>query len=263
MPGVSAPWGSWYRDPMRRPSLVSAVLFAGALVAGCQSSSVQGLTNRFGDCTFAPHAVCTGQNLAALTLDGSDLTGADFSGSDLSHADLRGVILRDANLKDADLVGADLSDADLRNANLSGAALFTARLDRADWTGSNRTGTRFCQTRLPDGTMSACRDLESFVPPAPTKPPAIETFTVHRPLRCLDDGVGEGFEVDWKVVRASNVAFLIDDIRSTSASGNGGIQRLPMQCDNRQHVVTLQAFGSSPPPATQSLTVALAPAPGP
>ena len=248
---------------MRRPSLASAVLLVGALVAGCQSSSGQGLSNRFGDCTFAPNAVCTGQNLAALTLDGSDLTGADFSGSDLSHADLRNVILRDANLKDANLAGADLSGADLRNANLSGATLFTARLDRADWTGSNRTGTRYCQTKLPDGTMSTCRDLESSVPIAPAQPPAIETFTVHRPLRCLADGVGEGFEVDWKVVRASNVAFLIDNIRASTASGNGGIQRLPMQCDNRRHVVTLQAFGSSPPPATQSLTVSLAPASGP
>ena len=248
---------------MRRPSLASAVLLVGALVVGCQSSSGQGLSNRFGDCTFAPNAVCTGQNLAALTLDGSDLTGADFSGSDLSHADLRNVILRDANLKDANLAGADLSGADLRNANLSGATLFTARLDRADWTGSNRTGTRYCQTKLPDGTMSTCRDLESSVPIAPAQPPAIETFTVHRPLRCLADGVGEGFEVDWKVVRASNVAFSIDNIRASTASGNGGIQRLPMQCDNRRHVVTLQAFGSSPPPATQSFTVSLAPASGP
>lgn len=251
-----------YRDTMRRPGIATAVVFAGALLVGCQSSSGQGLSNRFGDCTFAPHAVCTGQNLAALTLNGSDLTGADFSGSDLNHADLRNVILRNANLKDANLVGADLSHADLRNANLSGAALFTTRLDNADWTGSNRTGTRFCQTRMPDGTMSACPDLESSVPVAPVAPPSIEVFAIHRPLRCLDDGVGEGFEVDWKVRRASNVAFLIDDIRATTASGNGGVQRLPMKCDNRQHVVKLQAFGSSPPPASKSLTVALAPATG-
>jgi hypothetical protein len=251
-----------YRDTMRRPGIASAVLLAGALVVGCQSSSGQGLSNRFGDCTFAPHAVCTGQNLAALTLDGSDLTGADFSGSDFSHADLRNVILRNANLKDANLVGADLSHADLRNANLSGAALFTTRLDNADWTGSNRTGARFCQTRMPDGTMSACPDLESIAPPAQPKPPAIEVFAVHRPLRCLDDGVGEGFEVDWKTLRASNVAFLIDDIRASTASGNGGVQRLPMKCDNRQHVVVLQAFGSTPPLASKSLTVSLAPPPG-
>ncbi len=251
-----------YRDTMRRPGIASAVLLAGALVVGCQSSSGQGLSNRFGDCTFAPHAVCTGQNLASLTLDGSDLTGADFSGSDFSHADLRHVILRGANLKDVNFSEADLSDSDLRNANLSGAALFSARLDRANWTGANRTGTRYCLTRLPDGGLSDCRELESIAPPAQPKPPAIEVFAVHRPLRCLDDGVGEGFEVDWKTLRASNVAFLIDDIRATTASGNGGVQRLPMKCDNRQHVVVLQAFGSTPPLASKSLTVSLAPPPG-
>ena len=251
-----------YRDTMRRPGIASAVLLAGALLVGCQSSSSQGLSNRFGDCTLAPHAVCTGQNLAALTLDGSDLTGADFSGSDLSHADLRHVILRDANLTNVNFSEADLSDSDLRNANLSGAALFSARLDRVDWTGANRTGTRYCLTRLPDGGMSNCQELESIAPPAPPKPPEIEVFAVHRPKRCLDDAVGQGFEVDWKTLRASTVAFVIDDIRAASASGNGGIQRLPMKCDNRQHVVTLQAFGSTPPPASKSLTVAVPPPSG-
>ena len=252
-----------YRDTVRRPGIASALLLVGALLAGCQSSNGQALSNRFGDCTFAPHAVCTGQNLGALSLDGSDLTGADFSGSDLSYADLRDVVLRDANLKDTNLAGADLSRADLRNANLSGAALFTTRLDNADWTGSNRTGTRYCQTKLPDGTMSACPDLDPTGPAPSAEPPSIVVFALHRPLRCLDDGVGQGFEVDYKVRRSSNVAFLIDDIRAATGSGGGGIQRLPMKCDNREHVVTLQAFGASPPPATSSLTVSLAPAAGP
>lgn len=248
---------------MRRAGIASAVLLAAALVAGCQSSSGQGLSNRFGDCTFAPHVVCTGQNLGALTLDGSDLTGANFSGSDLSYSDLRNVILRNANLMNTNLVGADLSRADLRNANLSGATLFITRLDNADWTGSNRTGIRFCQTKLPDGSMSACPGLDPTGPAAPGQPASIDVFAIHRPLRCLDDGAGQGFEVDWKVRHASNVAFLIDDIRATTGSGSGGIQRIPMRCDNRQHVVTLQAFASSPPPATKSLTVSLPPVPGP
>ncbi len=231
-----------------------------AVSAGCQGSDGPSLSNRFGDCTFEPRAVCTNQNLAALSLNGMDLTGADFSDSDMNHADLRNTILRDAKLRNVNLVGVDLTGADLRGADLSGAAIFIARLENADWTGSNQTGTRFCETVLPDATMSTCPELTQRTPTAAVRPPSIARFAVHQPLKCLDDGIGQGFEVDWEVRRADNVAFLIDGIRASSASGNRGVQRLPMKCDNRSHLITIQAFGASPPPASKSFSVALKPA---
>lgn len=240
---------------VRHACAIAAVV----VTAGCQSSGGASLSDRFGDCTIRPRTVCTNQNLAALSLNGSDLTGADFTDSDMNHADLHNAILRDAKLVNANLVGVDLTGADLRGADLSGAALFIARLEKADWANSIRTGTRFCETVLPDGTMSDCPELNPSVPIVAPKPPSIEVFAVHRPLRCLDDGIGQGFEMDWKVRRATNVAFLIDDIRASTASGSHGVQRLPIKCDNGSHVVTIQAFGATPPPALKSVTVAVGP----
>jgi Uncharacterized low-complexity proteins len=243
---------------MRRSVFATLVIAAMTLAAGCSSSSPT-LSNRYGDCTFEPHTVCRNQNLTSLSLEFSDLTGADFSGSDFTHTDLRNAILRNAKLVGTILTKADLNRADLRGADLSGSRMFSTRLDNADWTGSNRTDIHYCQTVLPDGTLSTCKLLD--VPVAgPTDPPAIATFEMHRPVQCLNDGIGEGVEVDWKVEHSTNVVFLIDDVRASDAQGTSGVKRLPVPCDRKTHRLTIQAFGAAPPIATQSFTMSIAPA---
>ena len=242
---------------MRRPGFAIVAVVAMAVSASCQGSST-GLSNRFGGCTFEPHTVCRGQDLASLSLEFSDLTGADFSNSSLNHSDLRHAMLRDAKLVNVNFGKADLTGADLRGADLSGAVLFQARLDNANWDGSTRTGARFCQTVLPDGRLSTCEALDSVVG-APVAPPAVVEFRLHQPVRCLNDGVGEGVEVDWRVQRSSSVAFLVDDVRAGDATGSHGIKRVPVQCDNTRHRLTIQAFGAVPPVAARSLTMSLAP----
>ena len=77
----------------------------------------------------------------------------------------------------------------------------------------------------------------------------------HEPVKCLDDGVGQGVEVDWAVQHADTVAFLVDGLRSSSATGSGGVKRLPMPCDGKRRTVTILAFGATPPPAQESFPV--------
>ena len=243
---------------MRRSLFATLVIAAMTIAASCSSSSAA-LSNRYGDCTFKPHTVCRNQNLTSLSLEFSDLTGADFSGSDFTHTDLRNAILRNAKLVGTILTRADLNRADLRGADLSGSRMFSTRLDNADWTGSNRTDIQFCTTVLPDGTLSTCKLLDVTVPGS-SVPPAIATFEMHQPARCLNDGIGEGVEVDWKVKHSTNVVFLIDDVRASDAQGTGGIKRLPVPCDSKTHRLTLQAFGAVPPVATKSFTTSVKPA---
>ena len=240
---------------MRRSWFAAVTVAAVIALTSCQNSNPT-LTNHFGDCTFAPHAVCRNQNLGALNLESMDLTGMDLSGSDLTDSDLHGAILRNATLVGTNLSAVNLSGADLRGANLTNAALFRARLDRADWAGSNRTGVRYCQTLLPDSAVSDCKELAVAGHVGPLDPPKIVTFAPHEPVKCLDDGVGQGVEVDWAVQHADTVAFLVDGLRSSSATGSGGVKRLPMPCDGKRRTVTILAFGATPPPAQESFPVA-------
>lgn len=242
---------------MRRSVFATLVIAAMTLAAGCSSSSAT-LSNRYGDCTFKPHTVCRNQNLTSLSLEFSDLTGADFTGSDFTHTDLRNAILKGAKLVGAILTQTDLNRADLRGADLSGATLFSSRLDNADWAGSNRAGIRYCLTVLPDGSLSTCKAL-TITAPISSKPPVIARFEPHRPVRCFNDGIGEGVEVAWKIRNSLNVVFLIDDIRASDAQGTHGIKRLPVPCDRKPHRVTIQAFGAAPPIATQSFTMSVGP----
>ena len=223
-------------------------------MTSCQNSSPT-LENHFGDCTFAPHAVCRNQNLGAVDLEALDLTGIDLSGSDLTDSNMHRTILRNATLVGTNLSAVNLSGADLRGANLTDAALFRARLDRADWAGSVRTGVRYCQTLLPDSTVSDCKELEVVGHIGPLIPPTIVNFAPHEPQKCFNDGVGQGIEVEWSVQNADTVAFLVDGLRASSATGSGGIKRLPMPCDGKQRTVTILAFGSTPPPARSTFSV--------
>jgi hypothetical protein len=191
-------------------------------------------------------------------LESSDLTGADLSGSDMTGTDLRRAILRDAKLVGTNLSAVDLTGADLRGADLSGATLFRAHLENADWTGSDRSGVGYCETFFPDGTVSDCKDLEQKGSSGPTPRPAIVTFEPSRPFTCLDDAIGQGVEVNWKVRNSTTVAFLVDGVGATTATGTHGIQRIPAECDGAVHTFTIQAFGPVPPLATESFTRSVA-----
>ena len=239
---------------MRRSWFAIVAVAAAVAMTGCQNSSPT-VANRFGDCTFAPHAVCRDQNLGAVNLEAMDLTGIDLSGSDLTDADMHHVILRNATLVGTNLSAANLSGADLRGANLTKAALFRARLDRADWAGSLRTGVRLCQTLLPDSTVSDCKELEVSGHIGPLIPPTIVRFAPHEPAKCLDDGVGQGVEVEWSVQHADTVTFLVDGLRASSATRTSGVKRLPMPCDGKQRTVTILAFGATPPPAQSTFSL--------
>lgn len=243
---------------MRRRGLAILVMVAWVLV-GCESSQPT-LENRVGDCTFRPHTVCRNQDLSSLVLQNSDLTGADFSGSKFNNTDLRNSILRDAKFVKADLGATDLTNADLRGADLSGALLFRVVFDGANWAGSNRAGAQYCDTVLPDGSLSTCQILNTTgAPPPVLRPPAVLQFRLHRPVRCLKDALGEGVELDWSVAKATSVSFLRNDVRVADGSGSSGIKRIPVPCDRKSYRLTIQAFGAAPPVASRSVTVALEP----
>ena len=230
------------------------------VVGGCGSAGSQ-LSNRFGDCTFDPNARCTNQDLAAVTIPATDLTGADFSGSDFRRADLRYTILRNAKLVGTDLSEADLTGSDLRGADLSGAVLFSTSFNNVQWDGSNRSGARYCETLLPDGSVSDCVALDVKVPTGAVSPPSVVSFRPRSPVRCFNDAAGEGIEVDWVLRDATSAGFLIDDIQASSAIGSHGIKRIPFPCDRRKHKVTIQAFGAVPPLASSSFSMSLGPGP--
>jgi hypothetical protein len=173
-----------------------------------------------------------------------------MSGTDLSNA-----ILRDAKLVGTNLSGVDLTNADLRGADLSGATLFRAHFEDADWTGANRANVRLCETFFPDGTVSDCKDLEVAGGTGQTPPPSVTTFAPTLPAACLNDALGQGLEVAWKVRNANTVSFLVDDVRATTAAGTHGVKRVPVPCDGQRHRFTLQAFGTVPPIATRSFSV--------
>lgn len=228
------------------------------ILVACTTSN-DAVSNDFGNCTFEPGAQCPNQDLVAVTAAESDLRGADLSGSNFEGADLRNSDLRDANLSDTVLVGVDLTGADLRGADLSRAKVFEATFDSADWVGSTRTGTRYCHTILPDGGVSDCPELDGVVVPFDETPPEVVRLAAARPEGCKDDFVGEGIEVDWEVLRADYVVFLVDDVQVAASSGKRGVKRLPFTCDGKPHRVTIQAFGIVSEIGTSTITVAVDP----
>lgn len=248
---------------MRRTRFVVVAAVLVVLVAAACGSSKREFSNRIGECTFEPHAVCPNQDLTAVNAVSGDLTGADFSGADLTGADLHDATLRDVKFTGTDLTKADLTGADLRGADLSDATLFRASLLQADWGGSNRAGMKVCQTILPDGSVSDCPTLSNpgiGLTPTTQPPPTVVRFAPHRPVRCLVDAIGEGIEVDWKVRNASSVTFAVDEDRVSTSSGvSGGIKRIPFPCDDARHTVSIQAFGSTAF-AERDFTLSVAPA---
>ena len=244
-----------YRPAMRSGALAGLLVVVALVVAGCGGSQDL-LTNEFGGCTFEPHTKCPGMDLAGVVVSESDLRGADFVGANLEGADFRQADLRDANLAGADLTHADFTRADLRGADMSDAILTSATFEHADWVGSNRSSARLCKTILPEGTASGCKVLDVPVPVDRT-PASIVEFAPVRPVACIDDFVGDGIMVEWKIAHSDSAVFLVDDIQATSAQGTGGSQRVPIACDGNEHTVTIQALGGVPPVATASFTVTL------
>jgi Pentapeptide repeats (8 copies) len=236
---------------LRRAGLIVVTL----AVVGCSSSNGI-LTNEFAGCTFEPHTNCAGLDLAGVIVAESDLRGANFAGANLEGADLRRADLRDANLKGADLTHADLTRADLRGADMSDAILTSVRFEHADWVGSNRSGARLCKTVLPDGGVSACKVLDVHVQVDQT-PASIVKFAAAPPVVCIDDFVGDGIMVDWRIAHAQSAVFLVDDIQASSAQGTKGRQRIPFLCDGAPHTVTIQALGEVSPVASRTFTVSL------
>jgi hypothetical protein len=242
---------------MRRARIACAVLAVGLLAAGCGSSGRE-ISDRYGECTFRPRAVCPNQDLSSIAASNSNLNGADLSGTNLTGADLRDVSFRGANLAKAVLNGADLTGADLRNANLSGAALVGTTLDQADLSDTNQTGVTFCNTVMPDGTVTDCKLVTSAERPTKADPPPrVLTARARRPVRCIVDGIGDGLEIDYSVKYAQSVLFSVDGVRASVSNGQIGIQRIPFPCDGHPHRVQVQAFGRTPPVASRSFTVSV------
>ncbi len=241
---------------LRRAGLIAVTL----VVVGCSSSHAI-LTNEFAGCTFEPHTNCSGLDLAGVIVSQSDLRAASFAGANLEGADFRQADLRGADLKGADLTHADLTRADLRGADMSDAILTSARFEHASWVGSNRSGARLCKTVLPGGAVSACKVLDVHVQVDQT-PASIVKFAAVPPVACIDDFVGDGIIVDWRIAHAQSAVFLVDDIQASSAQGTKGRQRIPFPCDGSPHTVTIQALGEVPPVASDTFTLSLdAPAP--
>ncbi len=84
-----------------------------------------------------------------LDLSNTALPGANLSAAFLPWANLRGADLRGATLRWANLSKASLTGADLRGANLHGVNLYKADLGEAIL-----SGTKFCNTIMPDGTIN-------------------------------------------------------------------------------------------------------------
>jgi uncharacterized protein YjbI with pentapeptide repeats len=131
-------------------------------------------------------------NLRRTKLNAAALQNTLFQNANLSNAQMQGADLNQANLERAILEGSDLSayqpnetlsisttsspssttnyytttlrNANLRNANLRGIDLRDAILDRTNLSGADLTGARlttidakaanFCNTTLPDGSIS-------------------------------------------------------------------------------------------------------------
>jgi hypothetical protein len=240
-----------------RPARYACVAFAVIVVlAGCGSQGRE-ITNRFGDCTFEPRTDCRGQDLEAVGASNADLDGADFSGARLVGADLRDASLRNAKLVGTFLSGADMSRADLTNADLTDAWLIGTNLDDADLYRMVSTNARFCNTVMPDGTVSDCQILESDEPQKVPRPPEIVSAAPQRPVVCIVDGIGDGIEINYRVRRAQSVIFSVDGSRVSEANKPRGIKRIPFTCDGHPHRVSIEAFGRSAPTAKTSFQVSV------
>jgi Pentapeptide repeats (8 copies) len=255
---------------VRRSWVVAAVLVL-AVAAACSSTHYD--ETEAGTCPATPGADCKNQDLRSVSLVAADLHNIDFSGSDLSDADFRNANLTGANLSGTTLAGTDFSGATLRDANLTKAFLFGANLTDADLTGADRTGSQVCNVTEPDGALnngfvvnaqgkqSSCGKaaLPSLTAP-PTGPPRISYFRLSEPRECVNDVAGDGIDVEWSTSNVNTIAIFVDGLQVDAETKARGSHRLPFVCDNRPHLVSMQAFGTQPPAATSSFAATFPPA---
>ena len=147
------------------PVLLSSLLLVWPWSAGAFDAA------KFED--FKTTNVCKYCDLSDAPMAGRDMRGADFQNANLSGAvmslanmgerpmEKRTLLtnFEDANLRRADLSGANLhlanfSNAYLRETNFTGADLSEAVLLKANMKDAVLTGTKFCKTIMPDGTVN-------------------------------------------------------------------------------------------------------------
>jgi uncharacterized protein YjbI with pentapeptide repeats len=242
---------------------IAAIVVILILATACGSGAE--IKDEVGSCEIAPGVVCRNQDLRFVSLVAADLQGVDFTGSDLSEADLRSANLSGAKLVDTTLASTNLANASLKNADLTGAFMFGTNLTDADMSGANTTGVERCNVIEPDGALTegfcagATGDLAGDEPAPVEGPPTIEYFRLVQPERCLVDAAGDGVEVEWSMRNVAAVNFSVDGIRIESANKRRGTKRLPFECDGRDHIVSVQAFGANNQSVSDEFTASLQP----
>ena len=260
---------SWYGRPVQRARGVLLILVLVVAAAACSNGDP--IEDEAGPCPLKPGADCQNLDLRNADFVDAELTGSNFTGSDLSGADMRGTDLSGANLTDTILARTDLTEANLTNANLTNAFLFFTNLTDADLSGTNQTGAERCNVVETDGSITlggltgadgvfrGCGETTVTTVAPVGVAPTIDYFRVAKPGKCLNDASGTGVDVEWKAPNSTNLTFLVDGVRIQTAATPRGIVRLPFECNNKNHIISLTAFGAVQPPATSAFTLSLPP----
>jgi hypothetical protein len=151
--------------------------------------------------------------------------------------------------------------------------MFSTNLTGANLDGATTTGAQRCQMTQPDGSFvigsvedAQGREVPCIGGPAETPtttaagasgPPRVEFFRQANPKRCITDVAGEGIDIEWSTPNATSLTFYVDGIRIESATKTHGVKRVPFRCDGRVHIVSVQAFGPTPPSASALFTATL------
>jgi hypothetical protein len=256
---------------MHRARSVAVCALVVLVAAACSSGDEA--DDEFGPCKVEPGVVCTDQDLRNVDLVAADLHGVDLSGSDLSFANMRGADLTGAKLVGATLASTNFEDATLTNVDLSDSFMFFTNFTGADLSGVDTTGAQRCNVVEPngsitlgeligeDGTSQPCGTTTATtrVGAKSTGAPTIEYFRLAKPEVCLNDAAGTGVEVEWYAPNANTLTFLVDGIRIGTGSKPRGSVRVPFECDNRTHILSVQAFGAEEPSDTAAFTASLRP----
>ncbi len=240
----------------------AAVIVVVVLASAC-SSGGEVRDEVGGDCEVAPRVVCRNQDLSSVSLVAATLQGVDFSGSNLSSADLRRADLTGAKLVGATLASTNFANASLKDADLTRAFMFGTNLTDADLSGAITTGVERCNVIEPDGSLTVgfCAGADAApVEDAPsTEPPTIEYFRPARPERCVNDASGTGIDIEWLIRDANTLTFYVDGIRIEASSKRRGTKRVPFECDGRNHIVSVRAFGVNATSEGADFTISLNP----
>jgi Pentapeptide repeats (8 copies) len=251
----------------RALSVLLVVLLAAACSGGAASK------DEAGTCPVEPRADCHDQDLRSVSFVDAQVNGINLNGADLSGADMRGADLTGATLVGATLGGTDFTGANLTDADLTRAFMFTTNLTDAILKGAIQTDASRCNVVEPDGSITAgslagpngtrvpCGGPTVTTLPGPKSSgaPTITYFRMVKPAKCVNDTSGTGIDVEWLAPNANSLTFFVDGVRIETAAKPRGTKRLPFECDRKEHIVSLQAFGVAPPDATSAFTATLKP----